>query len=156
MKKTVLALCLILLMSAPSFAKKIIGKVTNVLDGDTIIVTAHGKTGYKIRLYGIYTPDMAQDYGPEAKHEAELICLGKVVKVEVIRKDSLGSLVANVYTQDGTFVNEHMIATGYAWYYKKHLKDKRFALLEETARDGKLGLWAGRKPVPPWNFRGGK
>ena len=90
---------------------------------------------------------------PRAMKETAVLCLGKIVRVSVVGKDIDGKLFANVYTEDGMFVNEQLIARGYAWYYKKQTKDKRLALLEETARDGKLGLWSDPSPVPPWKFK---
>lgn len=133
-------------------AKNIIGKVTEIKGGDTIVVTARGKIKHTVRLLGIITPVAAQPFGPEAKKETTLLCLGKVVRVEVIKKESNGRIIGRVFTEDGAYVNEQLIATGYAWYYKKHGVIKRFPLLEETARDGKLGLWSEQNPVPPWEF----
>lgn len=142
-----------LVLTALLPAKNIIGKVTEIIDGDTIVVTARGKINYTVRLYAIITPDLAQTFGKEAKKETALLCMGKVVKVEVLKKDKYGRLLGNVYTEDGTYVNEQLIATGFAWYYKTHGVEKRFPLLEETARDGKLGLWQDPKALPPWKFK---
>ena len=142
-----------LVLAALLPAKNIIGKVTEIIDGDTIVVTARGKINCTVRLFGVMTPEPAQAFGPEAKRETGILCLGKVVRVEVVKKDSNGRFIGKVYTEDGTYVNEQLIATGCAWYYKKHGDEKRFPLLEETARDAKLGLWSNPSPVPPWKFK---
>ena len=44
----------------------IVGKVIGVADGDTITVLEN-RTQYKIRLYGIDTPERHQDFGNRAK-----------------------------------------------------------------------------------------
>ena len=153
MKRVLISVLCLLSLSTMLSAKNIIGMVTKIVDGNTIIVTAHGKTEYTVRLFGIYAPVPEQEFGPRAGKETAALCLGKIVKVEVVGKDFDGELFANVHTEDGTFVNEQLVARGFAWHYKKQAKNKRLALLEETARDGKLGLWSGKDPVAPWEFK---
>jgi len=60
------------------------------------------------------------------------------------------------------------IQRGYAWYFVRYKKDiseaqqQRYAEAERSARDARLGLWAGidasarnpaLMPEPPWKFR---
>ena len=145
MKRALIFASIFFIFAVSLPAKNIIGKVTQIIDGDTIVVRVRGKINYTVRLYGVIAPDVDRVFGREAKRETGILCLGKVVRVEPVKKDSYGRLVGRVYTEDATYVNEQLIATGYARYYKKHGIEKRFPLLEETARDGKLGLWAESK-----------
>jgi len=49
-----------------------------------------------------------------------------------------------------------MIKRGMAWAYRKHLKPpfrKRYIGAEEQARNKGIGLWKGKRPLPPWRFK---
>ncbi len=46
-----------------------------------------------------------------------------------------------------------MVREGWAWNYVKYSKSPRLAQLEREARAAKQGLWAGKNPVPPWEYR---
>ena len=46
-----------------------------------------------------------------------------------------------------------------AWWYKRYELDQppevreRYAAAEKTARDNRRGLWAGKNPMAPWEWR---
>ena len=42
---------------------QISGKVTDVYDGDSFTLLAPGNVEMKIRLHGVYCPELKQDYG---------------------------------------------------------------------------------------------
>ena len=53
-------------------------------------------------------------------------------------------------------LNEELIKNGYAWVYKKYCKDDfctKWLEYEQNAQVNKSGLWSGKNPVPPWEFR---
>jgi micrococcal nuclease len=66
--------------------------------------------------------------------------------------DRYGRTIGDVYVGP-TFVNEKMVEDGWAWNYVKYSKSQRLADLEKQARAAKRGLWAGRSPVAPWDYR---
>jgi len=73
-------------------------------------------------------------------------------------KDKYGRIVAEIIV-DNVNINVEQIKRGFAWHYRFHAKSqsaekrKRYAEAEKYARAKKLGLWQGKSPIPPWNFR---
>ena len=54
------------------------------------------------------------------------------------------------------------LTVGLAWLYRKYSKDQspedagRYEFAEQEARAKRVGLWADRNPVPPWDWRKGE
>jgi endonuclease YncB( thermonuclease family) len=47
-----------------------------------------------------------------------------------------------------------MVAEGWAWHYYRLFKVKNpIYEAEQQAREKKLGVWADKDPVPPWEYR---
>ena len=150
MPKNILLTVLILLFSCWQQAK-IEGKVVSVKDGDTIEILYKNKP-VRIRLYGIDCPEKNQDFGTKAKEYTSTLCFGKTVKVKSFGKDKYGRLLGQVILPDSKQLNEELVRAGMAWRYK-YSKDQYLAQLETTARKNKIGLWKGKDPVAPWEFR---
>ncbi len=141
-----------LVLAMPAFAEEITGKCTGVLDGDTIEVL-YKERPVRIRLAGIDCPEKRQAFGQKAKQATSNICFGKDVTVDVQGHDRYHRLIANVMV-DGIVVNRELLRRGLAWHYKKYApKDKDLAALEADARSKRVGIWADKNPVPPWEFR---
>ena len=122
-----------------------------ISDGDTIAVkkTENGKvTGklIKVRLFGIDAPELKQDYGYESKQALMNFIKNKDVKIE-------GRLIGVIYFNNEN-INEKMVKTGNAWWYeqydRKNLKMKQY---QENARKSRIGLFAKKGYVTPWEFR---
>lgn len=131
------------------------GQVVGISDGDTITVLHDGK-GESVRLYGVDTPDSRQDYGRKAKAFISDMVLEKTVEVKPFDTDHYGRTVGMVYVDGGKCLNEELLRAGFAWFYERYCNRphcKEWKELEKSARDAKLGLWAGPNPVPPWEFR---
>lgn len=126
------------------------GRVVKVTDGDTITILINNKQ-VKIRLNGIDTPEKGQDYSNKAREYLSDLVAGKTVKVEEIGKDQYKRVLGVVYV-GRVNVNEKMIKAGYAWRYK-YSKDSRYLKLQNEAKRKKKGLWAGKNPVDPWQWR---
>ena len=77
------------------------------------------------------------------------------MRIETHGKDRYGRTIGDVFV-GGKFVNEKMVEDGWAWNYVKYSKSQRLADLERKARAAKRGLWVGRSPVPPWEYRADK
>jgi micrococcal nuclease len=129
------------------------GKCVGVSDGDTISVMHEGKAE-KIRLYGIDCPEMGQPFGMRAKQFTSDMVFGKTVEVNPVTQDRYMRTVAWVYVYS-LILNKELIKAGLAWHYKQYSSDKDLALFEEDAGVRKLGLWADKNPVPPWEWRRG-
>lgn len=128
-------------------------QVSRVIDGDTIEVTKDG-VKEKVRLIGINTPETVDPrkkvecFGKEASAHATELLLGKQVKIVTddtqTKYDKYGRLLAYVYTDDGLFVNKHMIADGYAYEYTHdvpYIFQKEFKEAQITAQAQQKGLW---------------
>ena len=150
--KTVCALFAVLLAFSIAAAVDLTGRVVGVSDGDTITILV-GKQTTKVRLYGIDCPEKSQDFGSRAKEFTSLEAFGKPVTVEVKDTDRYGRQVGIVTLPDGRNLNYELVRTGMAWWYRHYSDDDSLRILEQAARDAKLGLWSMENPTPPWEFR---
>ena len=139
---------LLWLAAQVTLAGIITGKVTRVIDGDTIVVLDAAKTEHKIRLAGIDTPEKAQAYGSKAKQALSEQIFGKTVTVTYSGKDRYGRIIGDVYWGKH-WINLEMVAAGWAWHYKQYSDDERLADAETVARKRHHGLWRDKEPVPP-------
>lgn len=164
-KTTTVALCLFfLLCPLYSFAvqKTIEGKVMQVKDGDTVVVSpVEGGMFFTCRLYGIDTPETVkkgksgQPYGEEASKELKRLILGQTVEVTTTGAKTYKREVCMI-KKSGQDINLEMVKLGYAWAYKQYLKRpyaSEYIDAERSARDRRLGLWKDNNPTPPWEFR---
>lgn len=131
--------------------KKIVGKVTRVIDGDTIWVTdTAGK--HKIRLEKIDAPERDQPYGHESTQFLESLIYDLQVEVQWTDKDQYGRILGIVYF-NGEDVNLAMVKNGYAWHYSFNDNTLEYAEAEKKARQGRRGLWAAESPINPYEWR---
>jgi micrococcal nuclease len=135
-----------------AYADSVTGKVIGVHDGDTITVLDAQKQQVKVRLNGIDAPEIGQAFGRNAKEELSEQVFGKTVRVVVAGTDRYGRTVGDVYVRE-KWVNLEMVAYGMAWHYKQYSKSPELAKAQESAKAKKLGLWADKNPVPPWEYR---
>ncbi|MDQ3737579.1 MAG: thermonuclease family protein [Actinomycetota bacterium] len=130
------------------------GVVELVVDGDTIDVRIDGHLE-RIRLIGIDTPEMAtpdhpaECYGPEAsRHTEQLLAPGTKVRLvrDVVGRDDYGRLLAYVFrVDDGLFVNERIVADGFAQPLNiapNSANHRRFVDAAGVAERSSLGLWS--------------
>lgn len=137
----------------PAWAEVFQAKVIGIADGDTITVLHDGRPE-KIRLASIDCPEKAQAYGHQAKEFTAAMVFRQVVQVDASGKDRYGRTIGKITTSNGKVLNEELVKAGLAWWYRKYApEDARLAEMERQARERRLGLWADRDPVPPWEFR---
>ena len=123
------------------------GRVTRVVDGDTIVVGDE-----RVRLIGIDTPESVKPGTPvecfarEASAEMKRLVAGRSVRLvlDVDERDPYDRLLAYVYVGK-TFVNAEMVRRGYATVATfppnvRHV-DEFVRLQREARRDGR-GLWS--------------
>jgi micrococcal nuclease len=144
---TQLLLALTCLISADSLT----GKVVKVTDGDTITVLVENRQ-IKIRLNQIDAPEHGQDFGQKSKEALADLIFGKEVRVVTQGEDRYGRTIGDVFVGQ-TNVNEKLVEDGWAWNFLKYSKSQRLADLEKEARAAKRGVWAGRAPIAPWDYR---
>lgn len=132
-----------------------IGKVVNIMDGDTIQVRTIGEENISVRLIGIDAPEKGQDFGDAAKDFLGNRIHEKTVRVEIIETDRYQRHLADVYAED-VWLNYELARNGYAWHYKKYSKDERIADAEQSAKSEGIGIWSRKDLIAPWDWRNGK
>ena len=149
MIKPLLAL---IILSSYLFSLELIGKVVKVSDGDTVTILTSDKTQHKIRLNDIDAPEKKQAFGNKAKDNLAKYIAGKTVTVEYQKKDKYKRVLGTIY-YNNTDINLQQVKDGYAWVYKKYSNNQTYYKAEKLARDKRVGLWADKKPLEPWEFR---
>lgn len=143
---------LLLLIMLTSGADAYKAQVIGVMDGDTIKVLK-GRKQIRVRLYGIDSPERQQDFGSKARRFTSEMVFRKTVEVRPVEKDRYGRTVARVYV-DGEYLNQLIVARGFAWHYKAYSAgDRVLEQAERHARSARNGLWSHPDPVAPWDFR---
>ena len=128
------------------------GHVIHVHDGDSITVLDHGKK-VRVRLAGIDAPELAQPYGWKALRSLSKLCRGKDATLVERGKDEDGRLLASV-TCDKRDASAEQVRKGLAWVFRTYLPlGSPLYELETSARLMQKGLWHGKDPVPPWEWR---
>ncbi len=152
------ALCSLLFMFAcPVLAianidETVEGKVTRIIDGDSILVTDAKLVEHEVQLEGIDAPELKQDFGKESMEGLTKLLKDKSVRLTWKSKDNFDRLLAQVYDGD-KHINVEMIKTGMAWHFKRYNKDESLAKAETEAKEAKKGLWAKESPMAPWDYR---
>src|SRR6187402_2566376 len=128
------------------------GKVTRVIDGDTIdVLLASGRI--RVRLHGIDAPERNQAGGAAATAWLVQRVVDRPVQLEPVSQDQYGRMVAIVH--DGRVsINRELVLRGHAWAYRRYLRrgDHELCAVEDTARRGRRGLWSATAHAP-WEFR---
>ena len=155
-KVKVFVVFLFLSISNLSLSQIISGKVVKIIDGDTFLLKCNDGI-FKIRLYGVDAPELDQYYGEESKRLIENLSYKKQVTAYVRYNDPYGRLVGKVILDDGSVLNEILIANGAVWWYRHYSKNEKvFQVLEEYAHKNRIGLWEQENPVAPWVYRKNK
>lgn len=129
--------------------------VTRVVDGDTVHVrpAGSGAADETVRYIGIDTPESVkpntpvQCYAKAASHRNADLVGGQAVRLVVGAepRDRYGRLLAYVYrAADGLFVNDSLVADGYARPLTIPPNDRysgEFGVRAETAQAAGRGLW---------------
>jgi len=157
------AIVALLVFSVPSCAgpRTVEGKVSRVIDGDTLTLLTREGTKLRVRLYGIDAPEVrhgempGQPHGEEAKNALESMVQGRKVRVEIVDIDAHRRVVGIVHWS-GTDINREMVRSGNAWAYRRYLSapyGSGYIDAEKEARGRRAGLWKRENPDPPWEFK---
>jgi len=141
--------------------------VAEVFDGDSFNLKAKDGSTVRVRIAGIDAPEKTQPYSNKAKDSLTELLQSGSIGLQPVKVDAYDRWVANVSIGDRD-LGLAQIQRGYAWYFVRYKKDigeaqqQRYAEAERSARDARLGLWAGidasvrnpaLMPEPPWKFR---
>lgn len=131
-------------------SKEVQGSIIKVYDGDTLTILHNGEK-FKVRLYGIDTPESNQSYGKEATSHLLTLCpIGSNATLKIKDKDKYNRIVAIVFCND-IDVNANLVENGFAWAYKEY--SNAYTHLEIKARLAHKGLWKDSNPIKPSVFR---
>lgn len=131
----------------------LVGRVTRVLDGDTIEV-ALSSGPIHVRFGSVDAPEKNQPWGREARDALARKLGEREVELDVVSQDRYERLVA-VVGLDGENVNAWLVQQGYVWVYRQYATDKKYCAWEAEARSARRGLWAlpAAQRHAPWEFR---
>lgn len=145
------------LIDSKSIKKEtIIGKVVAITDGDTFKLLTKDSTLIKVRLANIDCPEKKQPFSKKAKQFASDAIFSKTVTLNVLKKDRYRRFISNVIFDDSLSLCHELVKNGLAWHYRKYSKDTILQVLEDEAREKKLGLWKDQNAIPPWEWRDNK
>ncbi len=133
--------------------------VERVVDGDTLVVS--GDQGgvlpsageHRVRLLLVDTPEVdgpnasEECLGPEASDfTKDLLPEGSTLLLAPDEEtvDQYDRLLAYAWTPDGVFVNEALVANGFAYTVMYPPNDEHVGVVsdaEQRARDARLGVW---------------
>lgn len=133
-------------------ANEVKGKVVGVLDGNTVQIISEAKDEYKVVLAGIDCPELAQQYGVEAKKYLEKLILKKSVRLILKGKDRFGNYVGVLLLNGDDDPRIEMLKEGLAWTDEKKPQPE-LEPYRSWAEKKKKGLWQEENPTPPWTYR---
>lgn len=127
-------------------------KVVEVVDGDTFIINDEHSS--RVRMLGIDTPEIINEYGPgepfskEARKLLEEYIGDKSVTLEYGEEkfDPYGRILAYVFVDD-RFINEEMLEKGLARLFifrEKHEYNATLRKAEDTAKKTRKGIWGNQ------------
>jgi endonuclease YncB( thermonuclease family)/thiol-disulfide isomerase/thioredoxin len=155
-KHLLILLLLILIITPPAKAIVLRGMVTDVPDGQTIVITTAGRP-LVVVLKGVAAPDVKQEGADLARKHLSSLILNKDVEVD-FDEFRTGQVVAKVYC-GAMDVALQVIRDGAAWYDNTsglgltNLERRVYAEAEQTAHNEMRGIWQDGSPMPPWEWR---
>ena len=138
-------------VSQPALAD-LSGRVVGVRDGDTLTLRVEGKD-VRVRLDAVDAPELGQPYGKSARRSLAELCRGKNATVVERGKDDEGRTLGSVRC-GSVDANAEQVRRGMAWVSLRYVPlGSPLYEAEASARLQKIGLWRGKEPVPPWEWR---
>ena len=129
-----------------AWAEVISGKVVRVSNGDTLTIEDAAGKRHRIRLADVDAPERRQEFGEQARNSLIELCLNKPAESDAAHVSCAG-----------VDVSLEQVRRGWAWVSPKQTRPgSPLFELEAHARLRQIGLWAGEKPVPPWEWRAAK
>lgn len=128
------------------------GKVISIADGDTITVLTANSNQKRIRLSNIDAPEKNQPFGTKAKDFTGSLIFGKQVYIKEDGTDQYNRVLGTVFL-DNQNINKIIVHNGYAWAYKRYVKDSSYISLELDAKRHKRGLWSDKNAIEPATWR---
>jgi micrococcal nuclease len=128
-------------------------RVLSITDGDTFRALI-GAQNVAIRMADYDAPERDQPYGREATAELAALLASGGVQLENRGDGGFGRTAARVFVGE-VDVNFEMVKRGAGWFDPEYAQDEELYLVENVARDARIGLWALPldKRLEPWVWR---
>jgi micrococcal nuclease len=151
-------LLLLLLILAPGQGLCFSARLERAIDGDSLILALQDGHREEVRLIGLDTPELEQEWGQAAREYSRTFCSGGRLEVALDKeqRDHYGRLLAYVW-RDGKMLNEALLEAGLAVILPikpNTVFARRFRAAQERAQAGQQGFWAqGGLKLSPSRFR---
>ncbi len=143
------------------------GRVTSIVDGDTITIVDEAKATHRIDLHGIDAPEGGQSFGAKSTGNLNRLASGKTVRADCVKRGRRDTRLCTVWTYpaDCTACGYTLdlglmqVLQGYAWHFKysesaqSAQMQAQYSVAELEAKSKKAGLWAEASPIAPWVWR---
>lgn len=162
-------LLIALLLTQTAVAQTFVGRVVRVEGGDLLTIQDTQRRHLKVRLAGIDAPERLQPFGEQARTSLAALVNNREVGIVAARSDGTGRLVAKVLAADPNCnhpdcpklhdVGLMQVTAGMAWRDRQSAsrlapqEREDYEIAEFNAKLRRLGLWAAKNPVPPWEWR---
>lgn len=151
-------------------AETLEGLVAGVVDGDTLMVDVPNRGQLRVRLAWIDAPDRLQEHGEASRSGLNALAAGQSVRMETVVEEK-GQQVAVVWVRAPDApcrdagcpktldLGMAQVARGMAWHDRRSLGQSpqargQYEHAEFEAKIRRVGLWRGKNPTPPWDWRG--
>lgn len=128
------------------------GTVSEVYDGDTVLVNPVSGAPFQVRLVGIDAPEMCQSWGPESKAALKEWVLDRLVTITPAGRAEKGRIGGTLHLE-GANINSRMVEEGHAWSTRVRWDQGPFVKQERMAKSLGRGLHAEKGAVMPSDFR---
>lgn len=165
-----IALSILALSATSALAEPIKGVVVSISEGDTLTVLDNQRRQHRVRLAGIDAPESTQPFGQKSKTRLSAMVFNREVEIVGSKRDRYGLTLGKVMAADPNCnapacpkihdVNLMQVMSGMAWWYRQYAREQSpkeredYEVAEFQAKSQRLGLWAGKNPMPPWEWRG--
>jgi len=153
-----------------AYAETVNGRVAAIVDGDTLLVDVAGRGQWRVHLAWIAAPARQQPYGEAARSGLGAQAYGRDVQLDDpqpeggewrarVRVAPPGGHCSGVACPAGVDLGLRQIENGLAWHDRRRhgqpapLVDA-YRQAEFAAKIRRFGLWSGKNPSPPWEWRG--
>ena len=160
-KKLIITFIFIIITSLPevAFSSTLDGRITKIIDGDTVYFQSVGDNNYKkLRLVGIDAPELNQPFGQKSKQCLANLLNNRPVQIISFGEDRYKRTLAKLLIEE-IDINLAMIREGCAWFYRRYKqtlnKNDQFMYdqAEIFAIENKKGLFGNHDPEAPWDWR---
>ena len=136
----------------PAGGAPVVGVVTRVIDGDTLVLQPPGKAPLEVRLRDIDAPESCQAWGPESRRALEEYALGRTAELRAGARDAYGRTLGGL-SVDGQDIGSRMVTEGHAWSIRTRWDTGPLVKQERQAIALRRGLHATPGAVMPKLFR---